>query len=442
MAFLYSDTMDTSLLSALRGRRQLLVAYSGGLDSTVLLHQLVRLRETHPELRLRAIHVHHGISPNADRWAAHCQALCHRWQVPFELAYVELAQDGLGLEAQARKARYQAFAAALLPGEALVTAQHLDDQCETLLLALKRGSGPAGLAAMPAELPFAGSVLLRPLLNTPRAQLEAWASRHQLVWIDDESNQDDRFDRNFLRLRILPALEARWPHFTEAAARSAQLCGEQEQLLDELLAPELAALMDGKTLAIAPLETMSALKRAALLRRWLAALNAPMPSRATLQRIWDEVAQSREDAAPRLKCGDYEARRYQGRLWWVRARQGQRQTVLAWPDPHEALSLPESLGCLRFGESGDTVRPPRPGETVSVRFSAPGMLYIVGRDRGRTLKKLWQELQVPPWQREITPILFYDEQPICAPGLFITREGQAQNEPGWRLAWHKEHNDD
>ncbi|MDK1299650.1 tRNA lysidine(34) synthetase TilS, partial [Cronobacter malonaticus] len=311
--------MDTSLLSALRGRRQLLVAYSGGLDSTVLLHQLVRLRETHPELRLRAIHVHHGISPNADRWAAHCQALCHRWQVPFELAYVELAQDGLGLEAQARKARYQAFAAALVPGEALVTAQHLDDQCETLLLALKRGSGPAGLAAMPAELPFAGSILLRPLLNTPRAQLEAWASRHQLVWIDDESNQDDRFDRNFLRLRILPALEARWPHFTEAAARSAQLCGEQEQLLDELLAPELAALMDGKTLAIAPLETMSALKRAALLRRWLAALNAPMPSRATLQRIWDEVAQSREDAAPRLKCGDYEARRYQGRLWWVRA---------------------------------------------------------------------------------------------------------------------------
>ncbi|WP_254891365.1 tRNA lysidine(34) synthetase TilS, partial [Cronobacter sakazakii] len=140
--------MDTSLLSALRGRRQLLVAYSGGLDSTVLLHQLVRLREAHPEMRLRAIHVHHGISLNADRWAAHCQALCHRWQVPFELAYVELAQDGSGLEAQARKARYQAFEAALLPGEALVTAQHLDDQCETLLLALKRGSGPAGLAAM------------------------------------------------------------------------------------------------------------------------------------------------------------------------------------------------------------------------------------------------------------------------------------------------------
>ncbi|WP_246764362.1 tRNA lysidine(34) synthetase TilS, partial [Cronobacter sakazakii] len=187
--------MDTSLLSALRGRRQLLVAYSGGLDSTVLLHQLVRLREAHPEMRLRAIHVHHGISLNADRWAAHCQALCHRWQVPFELAYVELAQDGSGLEAQARKARYQAFEAALLPGEALVTAQHLDDQCETLLLALKRGSGPAGLAAMSAELPFAGSVLLRPLLNTPRAQLEAWASRHQLVWIDDESNEDDRFDR-------------------------------------------------------------------------------------------------------------------------------------------------------------------------------------------------------------------------------------------------------
>ncbi|CCJ71465.1 tRNA(Ile)-lysidine synthetase [Cronobacter condimenti 1330] len=408
----------------------------------MLLHQLVRLREACPALRLRAIHVHHGLSPNADRWAAHCQALCHRWQVPFTLTYVELAQEGLGIEAQARKARYRAFAAALMPDEALVTAQHLDDQCETLLLALKRGSGPAGLAAMPAELPFAGSVILRPLLATPRAQLETWAKQHQLVWIDDESNQDDRYDRNFLRLHILPALEARWPHFTQAAARSAQLCGEQEQLLDELLAQELAALIEGKTLAIAPLETMSALKRAALLRRWLATLNAPMPARATLQRIWDEVAQSREDACPRLKAGDYEVRRYQGALWWVRARRGQRQTILAWPDAREARPLPEALGTLAFGQNGDTVRPPRPEETLSVRFSAPGTLYIVGRDRGRTLKKLWQELQVPPWQRETTPILFYDEQPICAPGLFITREGEALHEPGWKLAWHKESNDE
>lgn len=442
MASLSFDAMDTSLLCALRGRRQLLVAYSGGLDSTVLLHQLVRLRETCPALRLRAIHVHHGISPNADRWAAHCQAMCHRWQVPLELAYVELREEGLGVEAQARKARYQAFEAALVPGEALVTAQHLDDQCETLLLALKRGSGPAGLAAMPAELPFAGSVILRPLLNTPRAQLEAWADRHELLWIDDESNQDDRYDRNFLRLRILPALEARWPHFTQAAARSAQLCGEQEQLLDELLAPELAAVMEGKTLAIAPLESMSERKRAALLRRWLAALNAPMPARATLQRIWDEVAQSREDASPRLKVGDNEARRYQGRLWWIKARRGQRQTIITWQDASRPLLLPQALGALAFGSEGDAVRAPRAQEALSVRFSAPGTLYIVGRDRGRPLKKLWQELQVPPWRRETTPILFYDEQPICAPGLFVTREGQTQNEPGLRLAWHKEHDDE
>ncbi len=295
---------------------------------------------------------------------------------------------------------------------------------------------------MPAELPFAGSVILRPLLNTPRAQLKAWADRHELLWIDDESNQDDRYDRNFLRLRILPALEARWPHFTQAAARSAQLCGEQEQLLDELLAPELAALMEGKTLAIAPLESMSERKRAALLRRWLAALNAPMPARATLQRIWDEVAQSREDASPRLKVGDNEARRYQGRLWWIKARRGQRQTIIPWPDASRPLLLPQALGALAFDSEGDAVRAPRAQETLSVRFSAPGTLYIVGRDRGRPLKKLWQELQVPPWRRETTPILFYDEQPICAPGLFVTREGQAQNEPGLRLAWHKEHDDE
>ncbi len=138
------------LLSSLHPHRSLLVAFSGGLDSTVLLHQLVTLRETiAPDLQLRAMHIHHGISANADKWAAHCEQLCTRWNVPLRVARVRLADDGKGVEAQARAARYQALTHALRPAEALLTAQHLDDQCETFLLALKRGSGPAGLAAMP-----------------------------------------------------------------------------------------------------------------------------------------------------------------------------------------------------------------------------------------------------------------------------------------------------
>lgn len=267
-------TLNTSLLSS----RRILAAFSGGLDSTVLLHQLVLWREQHPDVTLRAIHIHHGLSPHADSWVRHCEAVCEDWQVPLVVARVTLADSGLGVEAHAREARYRAFAQALLPGEVLATAQHLDDQCETFLLALKRGSGPAGLSAMGKRSPFAGTQLLRPLLGETRETLERWAMQYGLRWIEDESNQDDAYDRNFLRLRALPLLQQRWPHFSASVARSAALCAEQERLLDELLASDLADCITARgTLQLSPLMAMSDVRRAAIVRRWLARLNAPMP---------------------------------------------------------------------------------------------------------------------------------------------------------------------
>ena len=434
--------MTTLSLTSLHNFRRLLVAFSGGLDSTVLLHALAHLREADPSLDLRAIHVHHGISLHADSWVAHCERVCETLNVPLTVRRVQLAQEGLGLEGQARKARYAAFANALRPDEALVTAQHQDDQCETVLLALKRGSGPAGLAAMPEKLAFAGTFILRPLLHLSRAQLEQYAQAQHLAWIEDESNQDDSYDRNFLRLRVLPQLTSRWPHFAEAAARSAQLCGEQEQLLDELLSEELTSLTGEQgELRLAPLSGMSDNRRGALLRRWLASHGAQMPSRAALQRLWSEVAQSREDACPRLRFGDHEARRYQEALWWVRLCPGQGDRVIFWENLAKPLALPDGLGQLIVGEQGARVRMPAADERVTVRFRAQGLLHIVGRERGRSLKKLWQELRIPPWRRDTTPLIFYGEQLICAPGIFVTREGMAQGETGWHIDWRKEQNE-
>ncbi|MBK4714057.1 MULTISPECIES: tRNA lysidine(34) synthetase TilS [Tenebrionibacter/Tenebrionicola group] len=423
----------------LEPERRLLVAFSGGLDSTVLLYRLVQLRERHPALQLRAVHIHHGISRFADAWVEHCQEICDSWNVPLQVRRVTLENRGQGPEAQAREARYRALASALAPDEALVTAQHLDDQCETLLLALRRGSGPAGLAAMPQRLAFAHTVLLRPLLDTPRSELEAWARQHRLCWIDDDSNADDSFDRNFLRLHVLPLLQARWPHFARAAARSAALCGEQEQLLDELLSDALSGLLGAdNTLRIAPLAEMSEARRNALLRRWFAHLKVAMPSRAALTRLWEEVACAREDAAPQLRFGAYAVRRYRGALWWVKTRMSLDGVCLKWRDSRQPLVLPEGLGMLCWGDSGIAVRPPRADEPVSVRFGAHGQIHIVGRERGRTIKKLWQELGIPPWQRAATPLLFYGEQPVAAPGVFITQEGQAQPGQSWLLDWKKE----
>ncbi|MBI1678077.1 tRNA lysidine(34) synthetase TilS [Citrobacter portucalensis] len=424
-------TLNTSLLNF----QSILVAFSGGLDSTVLLHQLVQWRAQHPEVALRAIHIHHGLSPHADSWVQHCESVCMQWQVPLVVERVHLEDDGLGIEAQARRARYQAFAQTLLPGEVLMTAQHLDDQCETFLLALKRGSGPAGLSAMGENSPFAGTQLIRPLLAQTREALEAWARQHELCWIEDESNQDDTYDRNFLRLRVTPLLQQRWPHFAQAVARSAALCAEQESLLDELLASDLADCITAHgTLLLVPLMMVSDVRRAALLRRWLAGLNAPMPSRDGLERIWQEVALAREDASPCFRLGEYEVRRYQSQLWWVKSVDGQSETVIPWLEWKTPLALPAGLGSVQLISAGE-LRMPQEDETVSIRFKAPGLLHIVGRNGGRKLKKIWQEQGIPPWRRDTTPLLFYGETLIAAAGIFVTREGAAEDEEGVSLVW-------
>lgn len=428
------------LIKLLQPHPNLLVAFSGGLDSTVLLHQLVTLRDTQAaNLQIRAMHIHHGLSPYADEWAEHCQQVCEQCNVPLEVKRVKLADEGLGLEAHARAARYQALAETIRADEVLLTAQHLDDQCETFLLALKRGSGPAGLAAMPERLPFGETELIRPLLGQTRKDLEAWANEHQLTWIEDESNQDDSYDRNFLRLRVIPEIQQRWPHFPQSVARSAELCGEQEQLLDELLAEQLNALIqDDGSLLIEPLLSLSDIRRAALLRRWFARQKAAMPSRAALARLWGEVATSRDDATPRLRFGAYEIRRYQGALYWLPLMNGLGDEVISWPAPFAPLTLPGGLGTLLCGSIGQEIRAPYDNEPVTVRFKASGQFHIVGRERGRSLKKIWQESGIPPWLRERTPLLFYGEQLIAALGVFVTREGIATEQSCWRVDWQKE----
>ncbi|MFS2222753.1 tRNA lysidine(34) synthetase TilS [Pantoea sp. B65] len=426
----------STLDAQLAGHSRLLVAYSGGLDSTVLLHLLVQLRAAHPALQLRAIHIHHGLSPFADGWRQHCQQQCQLWQLPLLVEHVQVDGREQGIEAAARTARYAAFRRHLQPGETLLTAQHIDDQCETLLLALKRGSGPAGLSAMPASMALGDNQLLRPLLTSSRQQLEAWAQQHQLSWIEDESNQDLRYDRNFLRQQVLPLLNQRWPHFAQATARSAALCGEQEQLLDELLAESLAALLqpDG-SLLIAPLQPLSDVRRYALLRRWISSQGGLMPSRAALQRIWREVVNSREDAAPALRLGDNEIRRYRQALYWLPLRPSLRDCVIPWLSPWQPLALPQQLGVLRVADAGIELRQPRANEVVTIRFYAQGDFHIVGRAGGRAIKKLWQEFAIPVWQRERTPLLFYGEQLIAALGVFITHEGRAADNNSWCISW-------
>ncbi|WON75970.1 tRNA lysidine(34) synthetase TilS [Serratia sp. UGAL515B_01] len=434
-----SNQLIAHVTEQLAGENQLLVAFSGGLDSSVLLHLLMLLRQQQPDITLRAAHVHHGLSRFADDWMVHCQQQCAQWRIPLVVHHVKLDGHSGGIEAAARAARYAAFNKTLVAGEVLLTAQHLDDQCETFLLALKRGSGPAGLSAMAAQTRLAKHSLLRPLLAISRQQLEEYAMLHQLHWIEDDSNQDSRFDRNFLRLNILPLLNQRWPHFALATARSASLCAEQEQLLDELLAEQLAQLLDHEnTLSINELQACSVEKRYALLRRWIALFDVPLPARDGLHRIWHEVALSREDAEPQLQLGDYQVRRFRQRLYLLPLMEDLSGVELSWMIS-APLILPDGLGTLLTDEGDFLIRAPQANEQVNVRFTASGRVRIVGRAGSRHIKKLWQELAIPPWQRGRIPLIYYGERLIAAVGVFVTEDGRvAGSEPGWQLGWKKQ----
>ncbi len=422
----------------LQEHRQLLIGFSGGLDSTVLLHKLSLLRESQG-LTLRAVYIHHGLSDHADEWLVHCQQMCVRLEIPFISRKVHLFGDKGGIEAEARTLRYRTFMEILAPEEALVTAHHQDDQCETFLLALKRGSGPAGLSAMPIARQLGAHWHLRPLLGFSRQQLESYAQDHQLNWIEDESNQDDRYDRNFLRLHTLPQLVQRWPQFARSVARSAELCGEQEALLDELLASALqSCTAEDSSIDISYLASCTEQKRNALLRRWLVQCGSRLPSRQALARLWHEVALSRKDACPQLMLEQGYVRRYQQRLYFGRVFSELRGSTLPWSVPAIPFVLPDNLGKLHLHPvliAERHLRMPTNEESVSVRFGQSAYLHLVGREGGRSLKKIWQEKGVPTWLRESIPLIYYDEELICAPGIFITHAGLSSEKAKYCIEW-------
>ncbi|HHR6406747.1 TPA: tRNA lysidine(34) synthetase TilS [Providencia alcalifaciens] len=421
--------------------RKILVGFSGGIDSTVLLHALYQIKISElPSLEIRAIHVHHGLNIQADKWEAHCASLCQKWDIPFICRHVTVEGSNKGIEAAARAERYQAYREELLEDEIIVTAQHLDDQAETVMLALKRGSGPTGLSAMPESLAFqakcGNTVLLRPLLTISRHALEHYRVEQQLPWVEDDSNQDDRYDRNFLRLHIMPRLSERWPHLANAVSRSASLCAEQEALLDELLQDSLDEIIDYRGgLYIDGLVHCSVAKRNALIRRWIGLHQLAMPPFNQLERIWQEVALARQDAEPICRLGNVEIRRYQGALRVVKRINSLMGKQYQWNYPEDYL-LPESLGMLVVMEGEGQIRPPQENEVVTIRFGLQGSLSIVGRNHSRSSKKIWQELGVAPWMRERTPLIYYNDTLICAVGCFITPDGfVGENNVGIAIDW-------
>ncbi len=413
----------------------LLVAFSGGLDSTALLHALVKDAAVRAS-GLRAVHVHHGLQTQADAWATHCDEVCGQLEVGLEIARVAVDRSGgEGLEAAARKARHLAFSEHLRPGEVLVTAHHRDDQAETFLLRALRGSGVDGLSAMRPWRPFAGGRQWRPLLDTPHQVLRAYALQHGLSWIEDPSNQDPVHDRNFLRSRILPLLRERWPHASDSFSRGAMLCAEASDLLlqDDALALALCATADPQVLSVRALQSLPPARRARVLRQWVENLALPALPGAGVARIESDLLRARADAAARFRWRDAAIERWRDLLHAQRHRAPLPRDWRAEWDGRQALTLP---GGDRLSLHGAEALP------ATLRLSARRggeRITLPGRMHSHALKHVLQELGVPPWERAQLPLLSDAEDQLCAVAdlAYSARFDAWLRQRGARLLWSR-----
>jgi tRNA(Ile)-lysidine synthase len=413
-----------------------LVACSGGLDSTVLLHSLASVRDS-LGLPLVAVHVNHGLHADAPAWEAHCSAGARHLDIQFLSRKVVIAADDKrGPEAAARAARYAAISEMMQPFDCVLSAHHEDDQAETLLLNLLRGSGPGGLAGIGAFQTFSSGWLMRPMLDVSRRAIEHYAREHGLDWIDDPSNAQSRFDRNFLRREVIPMLLKRWPAAVPRLAHSARLAAEAHALQRELADIDLLSCGSFSRIDCVALRRLSPERQRNVLHRAIELAGLPAAPSKRLFEVVRSMLPARDDSEPLIAWPGAELRRYRDTLYLsapLPTSLPESQQVLQADG--RPVDLGSGYGTLRLvtepegGLSADCV-----GAGLQVRFRAGGeRLRPHGRRETQQLKKLLQSAGIPPWMRGQLPLLYAGDALVAVADLWIADD--AWSKPGFAVRW-------
>jgi len=417
---------------------QVIVGYSGGVDSHVLLHLLAAIPPLKP--KITAVYVHHGLQACADDWAVHCQQIAAGLGVKFQVQAVNAqAKQGESPEAAARHARYQAFKQLMNADDILVCAQHRQDQLETVLLQLFRGAGLKGLSGMPDAMRFANGRLLRPLLNISQEAINDYARLHNLHWIEDPSNKEVRFDRNYLRNEIIPLLEQRWPSLDKTVSRVAKHCAEAELMLSQSAQHYMYALYDAQTksLSISALLNHNKPIQQAILREWLTLLGLRMPSLSVMHAIQETLLVDHEQANPVVYHDGYELRPYRQQLYLVLPQTLlELSQVLPWIDKKKSMKLPAN-GELFLRESRQGIAKSFWQQaSVEIRYRSGGEKMALPYRKGHhRLKKLYQESAIAPWLRDALPLIYINGQLAAIADHWISADFFTQNEVCIQFFW-------
>ncbi len=409
------------------------LAYSGGLDSHVLLHLFAKARSLYP-IDLKAIYVNHGVSSHALAWEKHCRKKCDELNVTLIQKKLTISSN-TNLEDQLRQSRYRLFEELLEPNDILLTAHHQNDQAETVLLQLCRGAGPQGLAAMPRIKRLGQGFHARPLLDLTREELQSYAEHHELHWVEDESNTNTQFTRNFLRHEIIPILTKRWPGITKTLARTAEHCALAQQWIDQTAEHCLARVKGTlpNTLSVKKLLQLNSIEQRHTLRAWIEQTHFSLPSAVKMQQILQNILLAGEDKMPHVHWGNVEIRRYRDNLF-LSERLGEHDAkqIIPWK-LSEPLTLPH-IGTLQtLPSKGEGLRADI--ENVTVQFRQGGeTLRLPGRKHHHELKKVFQMWGVLPWLRDRIPLIYVDGVLAVIPGWWIAEEFLAlDGEPGSQI---------
>ncbi len=405
-----ADIMLNKLLGLLAPYKRIFIAYSGGADSHVLLHLLSTFFKSKKGIKLTAIHINHNLSPHAKRWDRHCYQVCKKLHIDYISKSIApgIKPGAHSLEEILRKLRYEIFAKVLPKGACLVTAHQADDQAETLLLQLFRGAGPKGLAAMPEKVEFARGWLVRPLLGCSREDILFYAKCHKLRWIEDESNSNTKFDRNFIRHQLMPHIKNRWPACVKVLNRVSRHCCEASELLNILAEEDLLKVADQEKAHIIDVKSLKKLplvRQKNVLRFWLHRLSLPIPSEVKLAEVIRTVVNSRYDAMPLVKWFGAEVRRF-------------RHGLYAMP-PLVALDSKRSspaLNKLKLQLANELKLDPK---KIKLCLRKEGeRVKLFKRQGTHELNKLLQEWSVPPWLRNRVPLIYYETKLIAVVGYY------------------------
>ncbi|WP_343128265.1 tRNA lysidine(34) synthetase TilS [Buchnera aphidicola (Takecallis taiwana)] len=426
--------MIKDFIKNIKNNQKILISYSGGLDSTVLLYQLIPFIKQIPFLKLRAIHINHQLNKQSFSWAQYCRKICKKYSIPIIIKTLHI-QTKNNIQETARKLRYKIIAEHMLPDEILVTGHHSNDQCETLFLSLKRGSGISGLSGILQKSFFnKNKKIIRPLLNISKEQLETWAIKKNINWVEDDSNYINKYDRNFIRNKIIIPIQKRWPYFIQNCIRSMRLCYDQNiainYFLDQII-HDISLFTD--TLNISKFYIYPKAIQILLLRRWMFFNQKHHISYNETKNIYNNIITTKnQNTINRINIKNISIQKYKNNIFYIPKHQNIKNRILFWFDYYKPLKLPNHLGYIIQDQYGMLLPKPNTSDLINIRFQ---LYENIRTDIGETTRKnFWQKNKIAPWNRNRIPILFYNTKLIAIMGFLVIKNQHTYTNT-WRLSW-------